>query len=268
MTERVIRRTCLAALACATSAAALGAQIAPTSLDSVYSRGLTADTSSHRVRARFAVAPYAWMSGLTAQTGVGNLAADVNLNFGDIFSHLRFAAMGAFEVGYGAWLGTLDAMYSSMQVDRTVRLISRHADLDFSSKMFMAQPMFGYTFGPSPNVAIDAMVGARLWSVDASLSVVDTSGRTQSRSPTWIDAVGGLRFRWRPKRPWNVSALGDAGGGGSELTAQGLVTVSYDFSRHWAAFGSYRYLYDKYRPSDYFFEGHVSGPLLGGVYRW
>ncbi len=264
---RVARTAVAMGVAMAVPLDATEAQMAPISVDSALSnpalRGVPA------VRPRFIVALYGWIVRISGETGVRDLSADVDITFGELLSHLRFAAMGTFEAHYGPWLGTVDGVYASLRADRTREIGPLQTDLDMKLKMFVGQAFAGYSFVPAPDVAIDVLAGARLWAVEASLKregVIDTA--TRSRSPTWADALGGLRVRWRAAERWNVSAEGDGGGGGSKGTGGAIATVGYDVAREWSVFAAYRYLYVNYRKNEYFFNGNLHGPVIGGAYRW
>lgn len=243
------------------------AQIAPVSVDGNDSNG--GANGSHQLRARLVVAPYGWMTGISGETGVRDLSADVDVPFSTLLSHLRFAAMAAFEGEYGPWLGVADLVYASVRDDQTRSLGPFEAELRMTMKMLVTQAFAAYSFLAAPTMAIDLLAGGRLWSVDASLKrsgPIDTV--TRSRDPAWADALGGLRVRWRAAERWHVSAAGDVGGGGSKVTRGASGTVAYDISTRWSLFGSYRYLYLDYRKNDFFFKGPLKGPALGGAYRW
>jgi hypothetical protein len=240
-----------------------GAQLAPLPVDTVH-----ATTPRPKVT-RFIVAPYGWMAGISGETGVGDLSADVNVSFSDLLKHLRFAAMGTFEGGYGPWLGVVDVMYSSIRVDHTLSRGRIQPELDLTSKMLIAQAFAAYTVKPAPMIDVDILAGARLWSVKSTLAITGNRlQRTRERSPTWADAIGGGRLRWRVSPKWQINIAGDGGAGGSKATGEGMGTAGYRLSRHWDLFASYRYLYENYQKNDYFFTGHLSGPVIGGAYHW
>jgi hypothetical protein len=221
------------------------------------------------MRPRFIMAPYGWMTGISGETGVRDLVADVDISFRQLLSKLRFGAMGGFEVDYGPWLGLVDGVYASVRDDRTRATVVGQADLDMAMKMFIGQAFVGYSFLAAPTVAIDVLAGARLWAIDASLRRTgDLLTAERSRTPTWGDALGGLRVRWKAAERWNVSAVGDAGGGGSKRTGEVATTVGYAVSTRWTLFAAYRYLQLDYRKNEYFFDGHLGGPAIGGAYRW
>ena len=240
-----------------------GAQIAPLPVDTTHA------TAARPMRARFIVAPYGWMTGISGETGVGDLSANVDISFSELLSHLKFGAMGSFEAGYGHWLGVLDGIYASVGADRQLSRGRVQPELDLTTKMLIAQAFAGYSVSPGPGIMVDILAGARLWAVDASLAVsTDVANRTRSRSPTWADALGGARVRWVVSPKWQVSLAGDGGAGGSKGTGEGIATAAYDVSRYWSLFASYRYLYEHYEKGDYFFIGHMAGPAIGGAYHW
>jgi hypothetical protein len=218
---------------------------------------------------RFVVAPYGWMTGISGETGVRDLSADIDMSFSDLLSHLKFAAMGTFEASRGAGLGIVDAMYSSIRIDHTLSRGRIQPELDFTTKMLITQAFAAYTVKPSPRIDVDLMAGARLWAVKSTLGLsTDRGQRQREKSPSWIDGLLGARLRWRASRKLQFNLEGDGGAGGSKAAGEGIAVASYDFSRHWAAYGSFRYLYENYQKGDYFFTGHLSGPLIGAAYHW
>jgi hypothetical protein len=267
----LVGRICSAvgiALAASSLPGASNAQLAPASIDSVMRRDPCAPSAT-AAKAHYIIAPYGWMAGINAETGVRDLSADVDISFSDLLSKLRFAAMGTFEFGYGHWLGIADGVYTSIHQDRTASVGRLTPDIDFNQKLFIGQAFGGYSFRARSNVAIDVLAGVRLWRADVSLRLSgEDIARQRERARTWADALGGVRVRWEPAARWYVSAAGDGGGGGSEGTGEGMGTVGYDVSHHWNVFAAYRYLYEDYRKYEFFFTGHFSGPAIGGAYRW
>lgn len=267
-----IRRRALTAAVVSLAAGAMipklaAAQIAPTFVDSVR-RG-PCDSTPPSINPRYTVALYGWMLGMHGQLGVRDLAADVDISFKEILDHLRIAGMGAFEVDYGPWLGTADLLYASLRENRELALRHGDPDLDAKIKIFIGQAFVGYSFAPVPRVAIDLLAGARVWAFEPSLTVSGANASaTRSSSPSWVDALGGFRVRVTPTDRWSLSLTGDGGGGGSRGTGEGAATVGYSLSRHWAVYGAYRYLYVDKTKNDFFFNGHLNGPVIGGTYRW
>ncbi|MGH7616238.1 MAG: hypothetical protein ACREPM_03335 [Gemmatimonadaceae bacterium] len=212
---------------------------------------------------------YGWMSGISGSASVRDLSASIDVRFVDLLKHLRFAAMGTFEAGYGPWLLVSDDMYSSVRVGRTASRLPNQPDLDFTSKMFIGQAFAGYAWMTSQTVAVDILVGGRLWATSSTLNISgDSASRERSTNPSWGDALGGIRVRWAAAPKWLLSAEGDGGGGGSKGTGEGMATAQYDLSHHWSLFASYRYLQENYEKNDFSLDVHLDGPLIGGAYRW
>ncbi len=229
----------------------------------------TVKTKATAAKARFIVAPYGWMSGISGSTSVRDLSADIDVKFIDLLKHLKFAAMGTFEVQYGPALFITDNIYSSVKVDHTLARIRTQPNLDLTSKTFISQSFVGYSFTATPTVAVDVLAGARLWSLRSTLNVSgDLVSRERSSTSTWADALGGLRVRWAPAPSWQVSVAGDGGAGGSKGTGEGIATVGYDLGRYWSLFAAYRYLQVNYSKNDYALDIHMDGPVIGGAYRW
>jgi hypothetical protein len=209
------------------------------------------------------------MPSIGGDIGVRDLSADVHISFDELLRHLSFAAMGTFEFSYNHWLGIADGVWAAVHDDRTPSLGGLAPDIDMNLRLAFLQAFGGYSFRARSNVAIDVLAGARLWSVDGSLRLTgENIARQRERTRMWADALGGVRVRWEPAERWYVSVAGDGGGGGSRGTGEGMGTIGYDVSRHWNVFAAYRYLYGDYRKNEFSFKGHLSGPAIGGRYRW
>lgn len=215
------------------------------------------------------VSLYGWMSGISADVGVRDLSSNVDVRFVDLLKHLRFAAMGTFEVQYGQWLLISDNMYSSVFVNHTLSRGRVQPELDMTSKMFIGQAFVGYAMTATRTVRIDVLLGSRLWSTSSTLNVSgDLRSRERSSSSTWADALGGLRVRWAPYQRWQFNLEGDAGAGGSLSTVEGMATASYSIANYWSVWGAYRILYENYQKNEFFFRGHLDGPVIGVAYHW
>jgi hypothetical protein len=71
-------------------------------------------------RTRMYVTPYIWLSGITGDVGVRNVAVHVNVPFADVLKVLKFAAIGGVEARRGPWLGSLDMLYVSLGAAKSV----------------------------------------------------------------------------------------------------------------------------------------------------
>jgi hypothetical protein len=177
--------------------------------------------------------------------------------------------MGTFEGAYGPWLGVYDAVYASLRAQRTLSRGRVPPELDLTLKLLITQGFTGYTVKPSPTIDVDLLAGTRLWAVRSTLALTSGIGqRSNERSPTWADFLLGGRVRWRIDRKWQVNVSGDGGAGASRGTGEGMGTVDYALSHHWSVFVAYRHLYENYHKNDYFFTGHLTGPVIGGAYHW
>jgi hypothetical protein len=239
------------------------AQLAPLPVDVVHA------TTPLGAEWRFVGSLYGWMPGIYGETGVGNLSADVRVSFSDLLSHLRFAQMATFEASRGSFVGILDEVYASIRVDNTLSRGRVQPNVDLTLKLLIAQAFAAYTVKPSPRIDVDLLAGGRLWAVRSTLALSgDILHRENERSPSWGDALLGARLRWRANAKWQFSLQGDGGAGGSKGTGEGTATASYAFARYWSAYAGYRYLYENYQKGDYFFTGHLTGPVIGAAYHW
>ena len=61
------------------------------------------------------IVPYLWGSGINGQVGIDNRTADVDASFGNILSHLHFAAMGMADARLNKFVVLADAFYTDVR---------------------------------------------------------------------------------------------------------------------------------------------------------
>jgi hypothetical protein len=219
-------------------------------------------------RVHLLVTPYGWLSGVSGNIGVRDVAVHVNVPFADILKVLKFAAMGGVEARRGPWLGSLDVFYVSLGDHRSVAFRGDTGSLELKQHETILQPMAGYSIGNS-QWALDFLAGIRYWNIGVTLDV-DRPRASNDRSGDrdWVDAIGGVRFRIVPASRVHVVVGGDAGGGGARSTWQGHATVGYDVSHMITVGAGYRYLDVNYDRGNVLFDTHTHGPAIGAMFRF
>jgi hypothetical protein len=256
-----------AALAvCGLTVAALGqAQTAP----APKANGDTTP-SFHDDTWHFALSPYLWMAGMNGTLTVASHSAQVNQSFGDIFSNLKFGFMGLTEARRGR-LGILtDLMYIKLGDETAIPIAGLPNALDvktnissFTLSNYGAYRVYGNHYG-----SIDGLVGLRYYhtgnSIDATLPQV--GAQSYSSTDNWADVLGGARFIGHLTPKVRAFLVGDAGGGGSDLTYQLVVGGGYQFAKRWSADVAYRKLYFNRQPSGYGLEQSQQGIVIGATF--
>jgi len=239
----------------------------------IFSCGLVAARSASAQvdttgRTHFYVTPYIWLSGITGDVGVRNLAVHVNVPFADVLKVLKFAAIGGVEARRGPWLGSLDMLYVSLGAAKSVAIRGDTGSFSLKQRETILQPMAGYSIGDS-RWALDLLAGVRYWNLGMTLDVDRPRAQNErSGSRGWVDALGGARFRMVATPHVHVVLGGDAGGGGSKGTWQAHGSVGYDVSSSVTVGLGYRYLDVNYDRDDVLFDTHTHGLAFGAMWRF
>lgn len=219
----------------------------------------------------FEVAPYFWAASLSGQVAsFGASGANVDMNFAEILGDLDFSAMVAGEARYGRFSLTTELIYLKLSTDETTPLGILVSDIDLDSTTTAATALAGYSVLERPNIRLDVLAGARLWSVENTLNFNGGffGGRSFNDSATWVDAMGGVRARFDFADRFYLTGTALAGGGSSNFGWDLMGGVGYEFSRHFSAFGGYRALGVDYQDGGFEFDVTIQGPILGGVIRF
>jgi hypothetical protein len=214
------------------------------------------DAQAELPRWSFTLTPYFWTTGLEGRVGVGGFVSDVSLSVGDVLDQFDIAVMGLLEARRVPWVVRADIFF--------VNLGDEVGGATVEQNQLMLQPELGYTFVAGSGGSIDLLIGARYWDLDVDI----TAGPNQvSGGEQWIDATGGLAWRFQPARRWNVLLKGDLGGGGSQFTWQAYGGAGYDLGDCCALSALYRYLDVDYE-KDVVYDVHLNGPALGVTLRF
>lgn len=218
---------------------------------------------------QFELVPYLWGSAIDGEIGIGNRTANVDASFSNIVKHLHFAAMGLAEARRERLVVLADTFYTDLRGQRATPgpLFS---SVRPEQRLFILTPEAGYRVVDSGDTSIDALGGIRYWHLKSELEfragVLPSIDMEASRN--WVDAIVGLRARTAlPRRTW-VSAYGDVGAGGSDLTYQLVGTVGGDIGTRYAVVFSYRLLNVDYDKDRVLLDTAMKGPLFGFTFKF
>jgi hypothetical protein len=217
------------------------------------------------------VAPYFILPNMSGETGIGDVAVDVDASPGDIFDKLQFGFMIFLEMSNEDWAVGVDALYMDLSQNGLTPVLQREAEADM--KQLAIQTNILRRVATWAEVGI----GARLVSLEAGLSVAEGQvlpGADVAQDVTWLDPVIAGRFTIPMESSWRLGIQGDIGGFGigSDFAWQVLPFVGYRFSRVFEVAAGYRAIgmkYEQGEDSDYFLYDIVTfGPQLGIVLRF
>lgn len=214
---------------------------------------------------------YAWLPSLGAsvETNLGTIES--NSSGSDVLDSLQMAFMGTFEAQNGPWSVVGDLLYTKLGTTKSTPFGALYSDAEIETKVTALSSYLTYRVLETPSVAIDLGGGFRAFSVDLDLTLNSGTAakRSESESETWVDPLLAGRMIFDFNEQWFGTAFADFGGTSSdETTWQGLATVGYKFNENWSMQGGYRYMEINHEIGGLPTTITMSGPILGGTYRF
>ncbi len=224
----------------------------------------------------FQVTPYLWLASIKGENTVGDETIPLDVDFGDIWSNLKFAFSFHFEGGKNHGLGGMDFAY--------IRLGRDDIELDTPGPIqptgdyrltIVQTELFGaYRGNPTGKTKFDLLGGTRINSQSLDLTITGGPGEGVDVSKTWADVFAGFRVISNVGRKVFLAIRGDAGGGGSKFTGNGVFTFGYQISQLVSLDLAFRYLYINYAsgvpttPDFYAYKADQYGLVLGAGFHF
>ncbi len=225
----------------------------------------------------FQVTPYLWAASIKGGNTVGDFTVPIDVDFGDIWSKLKFAFSAHAEFGKGRLLGGID--FATIKVgEDSIPLaapeLGTSGDFGFTSiqtELFGADRFGGF----DRPTRFDLLAGLRYNFQDQHLVIRDEPiDKFRGFHEAWVDFFAGARFGADLGRRWYVSARADAGAGGSKFTANAVALSGFRISNWFDATLGFRYLFIDYEdgvpgsPAFYAYNADQWGALLGFSFRF
>lgn len=221
----------------------------------------------------FTGAAYIWGSGLEGKSGVfGFPAQDVEMSFSDVLENLNMAFIAAGEARNGPFSIGVDIVYGRLKenVETPVGILA--TDIDVTSSSFMGTGVLGYALVDTGNSHIDAIAGARVWSVstDFDFNGGILGGTSANDGATWVDPLVGAKLKADLGSDVYLSGWGMIGGFGvsSDLMWDIMGGIGYDVSERFSLFGGYRAVSVDYSHNGFVYDVVQQGPIFAGVLRF
>ena len=186
---------------------------------------------------RVSLTPYLWATGISGSVGYGgNQIASASISSGSVFQALKFGGMLEAEVHKGNFGFSMDLMYASLGKSGS-RAPDNYVDLGSTTDVTQGVYTFAgtYTLFNSKNVYLDALAGARIFSMNSTTNFSVNGyqlGYTQTSNSTSIDPIIGLKGRIRiAESDYFIPFYADVGGGGgtTQLTSQAFLGAGRAF---------------------------------------
>jgi len=218
---------------------------------------------------------YLWAASMSGDVGVRGLRpAEIDVDFDEIFKSIDWfppPIMLAAEVRYDR-LGFLsDFIYLGLDADAaSPGPTALTADANLKTMI--------WTFGGSYRVlqdspvTLDLLAGARLWMLDANLTLTGPliGTRQGGGSEAWVDPIVGIATHINFGGGFGFKAEGDVGGFGvgADLDWQLLGALQYQLNESITLEAGYRYLSVDYDKGGFLYDVAMQGPLIGGSIRF
>lgn len=257
-----------ASTAIASEAAVASASVA-SSTASIAAQDATADGDDWNV----SFTPYVWVAGAKGDIGIprgeGN-EIEIDRDFADTLSNLKFAFMGSLDVEYNRFVALADVIYLSVGAEAEGIRDPQFFEGEVDTSVFVSTLAVGYRVVDQGPMFVDVVVGGRLVSLDVEIELEGPlMTRRAEESKSRISPLFGGRVRVPLGRDFGLALYGDVGGFKSTDVKWQLVgTVQWDISSHWRLAAGYRHMQIHYDKRDFEFDVALSGPIVGVSYRF
>lgn len=214
----------------------------------------------------FKIVPYVWGAGIGGDLDIGKLPAQgVEASFSDIWNNLNIAGMMAFEARKGNWGLLVDAIYVDLSdtVPTPNEVVFGSAEVSMTQQLYSA--LITYRIHDGNKVSVDLGWGPRYVRIDSHLDLTSgaAAGRSVSDTEDWWDWLAGVRVIGHPSKRWSLMGYADIGGGGVQMTWEGIAAADFAFNKTVSLAFGYRYLNTDYAKNSFVFNGAMQGPFLG-----
>ena len=214
----------------------------------------------------YTITPYLFAAGISGDVGVRNLPeVHFNADFGDILQNLDFGAMLTGEARYDRYSVIGDLIYVKVSNESgTPRGIIANS-VEATSKTFTGFLGGGYALVDAPNGHLDIVGGARVWSLDNTISFNGgfLDGASAESTKTWVDALAGLKGNYFFTPQVYATGWGLVGGGGADIDWDVGAALGYRFNKTISTELGYRAMGVDYRSDNFVFDVVLQGPILG-----
>lgn len=236
------------------------------------------DSTAPKNKWQFEITPYFLAAAMNGEVGAGNVKADIDMSFEDIWNNLDMGLMGAFEARKGPWIFAIDAVYFRLKNEETNSwtgpggIVTANGDVEATLTQQLYQGTVGYRVYDE-KTKVDLTGSVRYTIVETELDLaLETSGPifpggtyNLSDKQSWADPVFGVRVLTPFSEKWSFLGYADMGGFnvGSTITYQAIAGIRWQFSKVVSAKLAYRYLYQDFDDDDFDWDMTYHGPLIG-----
>jgi hypothetical protein len=211
----------------------------------------------------FTAVPYVWVvtiDGKSAQFGLP--PTDLHVSDQKLIDHLRAGVMFAGEARRDR-----ATVYGDLFYVRLGANLSAPAPAGLQVQETMATVGAGYTVLRGPAYQVDAMAGARIWSLNTRVTFHGgpLTGVAVHDGATWIDALIGAKAKVLLSHRFFATGTGQVGGGaaGTRLTWDATAGLGCQLSKKISLLAGYRAAGSDHRRPGFVYDIVQHGPYLG-----
>ncbi len=219
---------------------------------------------------KFTAAIYGWIAGIDGTVAAfGTPAADADASLGGVLDRLEAGYMGLGEARHGRFCLAGDVYWVRLSEEQGIAIgpIASSAEVTTESSMWTG--VAGYALVHDDAASLDAIAGARVWSVNNLLRIGSgpLEGMSTRDDATWVDPVVGVKGMAQLGSRYYATGWALVGGFGAGSDSMWDVTgvIGYRFSDTFSVAAGYRILGVDYRDDGFAYDIEQSGPMLGAA---
>jgi opacity protein-like surface antigen len=222
---------------------------------------------------QFALTPYIWFSGISGDVTIPQGASEsFSADFGDIFSDLKFAAMGTFEARNGRFSLVFDLFYVNLQQGFNSPNSIAVSGGDVRTRTTELSAIAMYRVVEDPSVFVDLGAGIRAWWINTEIQANAglLAGRSASTSNNLVNGVLAGRLGVRLSDQFALTFYGDVGGFNvsNSMTWQAIASLDWQMTNSLVTRIGWRHIQVDTQNSGTDVDLAFSGPFLGLTYRF
>lgn len=225
----------------------------------------------------YELTPYLFAAGLSGNTGIGPVTAEIDMSFSDIVSNLDSGFMAMFEAQKGKWLFIIDGVYLKVEDEQTNTWQGPLSNSNTTALYQSAtEQVYHFMIGHrvlDDKIKLDVLAVERYTMIDATLNFTLSSesellpdgSPTISGKKSWWEPALAVRVAMPLAEKWTLNGYADIGGFGmgSDMSYQLLAGINWQFAKSATAKIGYRYLQQNFEDNLFSWDVAASGTYLG-----
>ena len=218
---------------------------------------------------RHTILVYGLAAGLSGETAVRGLEADVDVGFSEVLEDLEAGGMAAYRAESKRWAVMANVIYMGLGATKDAGA-SVTFDVDIDQWLLEVDGSWRYSD------RLEFLAGLRFASIDVAVeSRHPTLGTAeQDGSESWVDPVVGARVQIPIGKSWSFTGRGDIGGFGvgSDLTWQAVAQFQWRLGETLGLSLGYLAIYADYEDGDgsdlFRYDVTSQGPFAGMMFSF